>query len=63
MMRPMENTKKKNGVIGKRIPLIDAMRKTTGEGFYTDDIKLPGMLVVHHFIRRIFEAAPASSPR
>ncbi|HEX9654354.1 MAG TPA: aldehyde oxidase, partial [bacterium] len=32
-------------VIGSRIPLVDAMRKTTGEGFYTDDIKLPGMLV------------------
>jgi len=33
------------GVIGKRTPLVDALRKVTGEGVYTDDIKLPGMLV------------------
>ena len=31
--------------IGKPIPLIDGLKKTTGEGIYTDDIKLPGMLV------------------
>lgn len=35
----------KTNIIGKRIPLVDALKKTTGEGFYTDDIKLPGMLV------------------
>jgi len=36
---------KSHGIIGMRLPLVDAMKKTTGEGFYTDDIKLPGMLV------------------
>lgn len=33
------------GWIGARIPLIDARRKATGEAIYTDDIKLPGMLI------------------
>ncbi len=32
-------------LIGKPIPLIDGLKKTTGEGIYTDDLKLPGMLV------------------
>ena len=32
-------------VVGKPTPLIDGLKKTTGEGIYTDDIKLPGMLV------------------
>ncbi len=32
-------------VIGKRTPLVDAVKKVTGAGVYTDDIKLPGMLV------------------
>jgi 4-hydroxybenzoyl-CoA reductase alpha subunit len=32
-------------LIGKPIPLIDGLKKTTGEGIYTDDIKMPGMLV------------------
>ena len=32
-------------IIGKSIPLIDGLKKTTGEGIYTDDIKMPGMLV------------------
>ena len=32
-------------VIGRRIPLIDSWRKVTGQGPYTDDLKLPGMLV------------------
>lgn len=36
---------RESNVIGKGVPLIDALKKTTGEGFYTDDIKLPGMLV------------------
>ena len=31
-------------VIGKRTPLVDAIKKVTGTGVYTDDIKLPGML-------------------
>ncbi len=32
-------------VIGKPVPLIDGLKKTTGEGVYTDDLKFPGMLV------------------
>ena len=32
-------------VIGKPIAMIDAAGKTTGAGKYTDDFKLPGMLV------------------
>src|SRR5713226_5457569 len=32
-------------VIGKRIALIDAAGKTTGQGKYTDDLSLPGMLI------------------
>ncbi|MFQ5506052.1 MAG: xanthine dehydrogenase family protein molybdopterin-binding subunit [Planctomycetota bacterium] len=34
-----------HGLIGRRIPLIDARRKATGQAIYTDDIRLPGMLV------------------
>ncbi|MFQ5754205.1 MAG: xanthine dehydrogenase family protein molybdopterin-binding subunit, partial [bacterium] len=41
----MAEKKQTSHIIGKRIPLVDALKKTTGEGFYTDDIKLPGMLV------------------
>lgn len=33
-----------SNTIGKPVPLVDGMKKTTGEGVYTDDIKLPGML-------------------
>src|SRR5262249_58497400 len=32
-------------VVGKPTPLVDAIAKVTGRGVYTDDIKLPGMLV------------------
>jgi len=32
-------------VVGKPVPLIDARQKVTGEALYTDDLKLPGMLV------------------
>src|SRR5215471_9058211 len=32
-------------IIGKRTALIDAAGKTTGQGKYTDDLSLPGMLV------------------
>lgn len=39
------NQKTSGKVVGKRTPLVDALQKTTGEGLYTDDIKLPGMLV------------------
>lgn len=38
-------SEKTGGVVGQRVPLIDALKKVTGEGIYTDDIKLPGMLV------------------
>ena len=31
-------------IIGKRIPLVDSAGKTTGQGKYTDDLTLPGML-------------------
>ncbi|RMD89819.1 MAG: aldehyde oxidase, partial [Calditrichaeota bacterium] len=41
----MKALKQKTNIIGKRIPLVDGLKKTTGEGFYTDDIKLPGMLI------------------
>ncbi|TDI87385.1 MAG: aldehyde oxidase [Caldithrix sp.] len=41
----MKNSKQSFNIIGKRVPLVDALKKTTGEGFYTDDIKLPGMLI------------------
>lgn len=32
-------------VVGKSIPMVDAAHKSTGSGQYTDDLKLPGMLV------------------
>jgi len=32
-------------VVGKPVPLLDAKSKVTGEAIYTDDLKLPGMLV------------------
>ncbi|MFB3812514.1 MAG: molybdopterin cofactor-binding domain-containing protein [Terriglobales bacterium] len=32
-------------IIGKPIAMVDAAGKTTGAGKYTDDLKLPGMLV------------------
>ena len=34
-----------SNTIGKPIALIDGLKKTTGEGIYTDDLKLPNMLV------------------
>lgn len=41
----MPAKRKQTNVIGKRVPLVDALKKTTGEGMYTDDIKLPGLLI------------------
>src|SRR5499425_1488186 len=32
-------------IIGKRVALVDSAGKTTGQGKYTDDLSLPGMLV------------------
>src|SRR5436305_13837869 len=31
-------------IIGKRVALVDSAGKTTGQGKYTDDLSLPGML-------------------
>ncbi|MGZ7103776.1 MAG: hypothetical protein ACXVJ1_17190, partial [Candidatus Angelobacter sp.] len=31
-------------VIGKRVALVDSAGKTTGQGKYTDDLSVPGML-------------------
>jgi len=32
-------------VVGRAVPLVDARGKVSGEAIYTDDLKLPGMLV------------------
>jgi 4-hydroxybenzoyl-CoA reductase subunit alpha len=32
-------------IIGKSMPMVDAAQKTTGQGKYTDDLSVPGMLV------------------
>src|SRR5258707_3870108 len=32
-------------IIGKRVAMIDSASKTTGQGKYTDDLSLPGMLI------------------
>ena len=32
-------------VLGKRVPLVDSPNKVTGQAVYTDDIKLPNMVV------------------
>jgi 4-hydroxybenzoyl-CoA reductase subunit alpha len=32
-------------IIGKRVAMVDAAGKTTGAGKYTDDLRVPGMLV------------------
>jgi 4-hydroxybenzoyl-CoA reductase subunit alpha len=32
-------------IIGKRVAMIDSAAKTTGQGKYTDDLSLPGMLI------------------
>ena len=31
--------------IGARVPMLDSIDKVTGKGLYTDDLRLPGMLV------------------
>src|SRR5215469_10149939 len=35
----------KFSIIGKNIPMVDAVGKTTGGGKYTDDLSLPDMLI------------------
>src|SRR5436309_15227388 len=32
-------------IIGKRVALVDSAGKSTGQGKYTDDLSLPGMLI------------------
>lgn len=32
-------------IIGKRVALVDSAGKTTGQGKYTDDLSMPGMLI------------------
>ena len=32
-------------IIGKPTAMVDAAEKTTGSGKYTDDLRVPGMLV------------------
>src|ERR1700739_1296953 len=36
---------KEFSIIGKPTAMVDAAQKTTGAGKYTDDLRLPGMLV------------------
>jgi 4-hydroxybenzoyl-CoA reductase subunit alpha len=57
-------------IIGKRVALVDSAGKTTGQGRYADDLKLPGMLTgkilhspyphatVHHIDTSRAEALP-----
>ena len=57
-------------LIGKPMPMTDAKSKVTGQGLYTDDISVPGMLVgrilhsphAHARIRRIDTARAAALP-
>ncbi len=57
-------------IVGKAVPLIDARGKVTGEAIYTDDLKLPGMLVgkilrsplPHARIARSTSPGPPRSP-
>src|SRR3954451_1500038 len=36
---------KEFSIIGKRTAMVDAAEKTTGAGKYTDDLRVPGMMV------------------
>ncbi|MFQ5486558.1 MAG: hypothetical protein ACE5DO_14670, partial [Desulfobacterales bacterium] len=61
---------KQSSVVLKPVPVFDAFKKTTGEGIYTDDIKLPGMLIgkilrspyPHARIKRIDTSKAAALP-
>lgn len=44
MIRSGSEVRSPHGV-GQRVPLIDGVTKVTGSAVYTDDMKLPGMLV------------------
>lgn len=67
---PHDPKNQKQGLIGQPVPLIDARRKSTGQAVYTDDIKLPGMLVgrilrsphPHAMIRSIDTSAAEALP-
>src|SRR5262249_15858232 len=41
--RPRDMSER-GGLVGRRRPLVEGLRKVIGEGVYTDDIKPPGML-------------------
>ena len=46
-------------LIGKSAPMVDSWRKVTGQGPYTDDIKLPGMSGIELLAKhRIKEGMP-----
>ncbi len=45
MTHPHDIPNQPRRLLGKRIPLVDAKRKATGQAVYTDDIRLPGTLV------------------
>lgn len=59
-----------HAVIGRRVPLVDAPAKVSGEAVYTDDMRLPGMLVgkvlrsphAHARILRIDTTSAAALP-
>ena len=36
---------KEYSVVGKSTPKIDALSKATGRAIYTDDLRMPGMLI------------------
>lgn len=44
-LHPHDDAVQRHGLIGKRIPLIDAMRKSTGQALYTDDLAPNACLV------------------
>ena len=44
-VHPHDLPRQGHGLIGRRLPLIDARRKSSGQAIYTDDLRLPGMLV------------------
>ena len=36
---------KKYSILNSRVPRVDAVDKVTGKALYTDDIKMPGILI------------------
>ncbi len=39
-----KNVSTGDSLIGQRLPLVDAMGKTTGQALYTDDLRIPGTI-------------------